>query len=95
LIKFDKKSILFFLGIICKPDGKITMKEAAHFVGTGMICDTFWCILIGIFALLLLIAKWAEDKVLEGSKKFKKTIIRTSLSHEDELKLKTVFDSDE
>jgi uncharacterized membrane protein len=95
LIKSDKKSILFFFGIICKPDDKIKMKQAVHLVGTGMICGTFWGILIGIFALLLLITKWAEDKVLEVSKKFKTTIIRTSLSHEDELKLKAAFGSDE
>ena len=95
MIKSDKKSILFFFGIICKPDDKIKMKPAVHLVGTGMICGTFWGILIGIFALLLLITKWAEDKVLKGSKKFKAMIIRTSLSHEDELKLKAAFGSDE
>jgi len=37
------------------------------------------------------IAKWTEDKVLERSNKFKATIIRTSLSHEDKLKLKAAF----
>ena len=94
MIKSDKMSILLYFGIICKPDGKIKMKQAVHLVGTGMICGTFWGILIGIFALLLLITKWAEDKVLEVSKKFKTTIIRTSLSHEDELKLKAVFGAD-
>jgi len=57
------------------------MKQEVHLVGTGIIGGTFWGILIGIFALYLLIAKWAEDKVLKGLKKFKTTIIRTYLSH--------------
>jgi uncharacterized membrane protein len=81
LTKSDKKSRLLFFGIICNPDDKIKMKQEVHLVGTGIIGGTFWGILIGIFALYLLIAKWAEDKVLKGLKKFKTTIIRTYLSH--------------
>ncbi len=95
MIKSDKMSILLFFGIICKPDGKIKMKQAVHLVGTGMIGGAFWSILIGMVALFILIAKWAEDKVLDSLKKFKATIIRTPLSNEDELNLKAVYGADE
>ena len=95
MIKSDKMSILLFFGIICKPDGKIKMKQAVHLVSTGMIGGAFWSILIGMVALFILIAKWAEDKVLESLKKFKATIIRTPLSNEDELNLKAVYGADE
>jgi len=64
-------------------------------VGTGMIGGAFWSILIGMVALFILIAKWAEDKVLDSLKKFKATIIRTPLSNEDELNLKAVYGADE
>jgi len=60
-----------------------------------MIGGAFWNILIGMFALVLLIAKWAEDQALEKLNKFKAPIICTSPSQEDELKLKDVFDADE
>ena len=83
MIKSDKTIILLFFGIICKLDSKIKVKQAVHLMGTGIVGGVFWGILIGIFALYLLIAKWAEDKVLERLKKFKATIIRTSLSHKD------------
>ncbi len=46
-------------------------------------------------ALFLLISKWTEDKALERLKKFNATIVRTSLSNEDELKLKTAFGAGE
>lgn len=46
-------------------------------------------------ALFLLISKWTEDKVLDRLKKFNATIVRTSLSTEDELKLKTAFGAGE
>jgi len=77
--------------VIGKLDSKIKVKQAVHLMGTGMVGGAFWGILIGMFALFLLIAKWTEDKVLERLKKFKATIIRTSLSHKDEFKLKAVF----
>ena len=62
-------------------DDKIKVKQAVLLMDTGIVGGAFWGILIGIFALYLLIAKWAEDKVLKGLKKFKTTIIRTYLSH--------------
>ena len=42
-------------------------------------------------ALFLLTSKWTEDKALERLNKFDATIVKTSLSNEDELKLKAVF----
>jgi uncharacterized membrane protein len=94
LIKFYKKSILLFFGIVRKRDGKIKVKQAVHLMGTGIVGGAFWGILIGMFALFILIAKWTKEKALEILNKFKATIIRTSLSHEDELKLKAVFGAD-
>ena len=49
----------------------------------------------GDSALFLLISKWTEDKVLERLKKFNATIVRTSLSKEDEQKLKAAFGAGE
>jgi uncharacterized membrane protein len=46
-------------------------------------------------ALFLLISKWTEDKALERLKKFNATIVRTSLSNEDEQKLKAAFGAGE
>jgi uncharacterized membrane protein len=55
-------------------DDKIKVKQTVHFIGTGMVGGAFWGILIGIFALVLLIAKWTEDKALERLNKFKEMI---------------------
>jgi uncharacterized membrane protein len=49
----------------------------------------------GVSALFLLISKWTEDKALERFKKFNATIVRTSLSNEDEQKLKAAFGAGE
>lgn len=46
-------------------------------------------------ALFLMISKWTEDKALDRLKKFNATIIRTSLSNEDEQKLKAAFGAGE
>ncbi len=77
--------------VIRKPDGKIKVKQATHLVGAGMVGGAFWGILIGMFALFLLIEKWTEEKVLERLNKFNATIIRTSLTKEEEEKLKVAF----
>ena len=42
-------------------------------------------------ALFLLISTWTADKALERLKKFNATVIRTSLSKEEEQKLKSAF----
>ena len=46
-------------------------------------------------ALFLLTSKWTEDKALERLNKFDATIVKTSLSKEDELKLKAAFGAGE
>jgi uncharacterized membrane protein len=46
-------------------------------------------------ALFLLISKWTEDKSLERLSKFNATIVRTSLTKEEEEKLKAVFGAGE
>lgn len=45
----------------------------------------------GHSALFLLIRNWTEDKVLERLSKFDATVLRTSLSHEEEAQLKAAF----
>jgi uncharacterized membrane protein len=55
-------------------DDKIKMKQAVHLMDTGMVGGAFWGILIGMFALFLLTAKWTEDKALERLNKFKEMI---------------------
>ena len=45
----------------------------------------------GHSALFLLVASWTEDKVLDELDKFDATVLRTSLSEEDEAKLKDHF----
>ena len=45
----------------------------------------------GHSALFLLIADWTEDKVLEDLAQFDATVLKTSLSDEDEAKLKDYF----
>jgi uncharacterized membrane protein len=46
-------------------------------------------------ALFLLIETWTEDKALERLNKFNATIIRTSLTKEEEEKLKVAFGAGE
>jgi len=46
-------------------------------------------------ALFLLIEKWTEDKALERLNKFNATIIRTSLTKEEEENLKVAFGAGE
>jgi uncharacterized membrane protein len=77
--------------VICKLDSKIKVKPAVHLMGTGIVGGAFWGILIGMCALVILIAKWTKEKALEILNKFKATVMHPSLSHEDELKLKAVF----
>jgi uncharacterized membrane protein len=45
----------------------------------------------GHSALFLLVASWVEDKVLDDLDRFDATLLRTSLSGEDEAKLKDHF----
>ena len=49
----------------------------------------------GHSALFLLIAQWTEDKVLDHLGKFDAKILRTSLSKDDDEKLRAAFAADE
>ncbi len=49
----------------------------------------------GQSALFLLIAKWTEDKVMAQIDQFDASVLRTSLSEEDEAKLKDAFHHEE
>jgi uncharacterized membrane protein len=49
----------------------------------------------GHSALFLLVREMTEDKVLEAIKPFQPTVLRTSLSNEDEAKLKAAFGAEE
>jgi uncharacterized membrane protein len=60
--------------VIYMLDDKIKVKQAVLLMGTGIVGDAFWGILIGMSALFILIAKWTEDKTFERLNKFKKLI---------------------
>ena len=49
----------------------------------------------GHSALFLLVREMTEDKVLEAIKPFQPTVLRTSLSNEDEAKLKAAFGAED
>ena len=49
----------------------------------------------GHSALFLMIAEWTEDKVVEVLSKYEATVLRTSLSKEEEAKLKEAFGAEE
>ena len=75
--------------------GAATGAVAGHLTDTGIdddfikeVSDT---IEPGQSALFLLIAKWTEDRVLGHIHQFDATVIRTSLSEEDEAKLRDAF----
>jgi len=49
----------------------------------------------GHSALFLLIEQWTEDKVMEQLTKFDAQVLQTSLSYEDEAKLRAAFGAEE
>jgi uncharacterized membrane protein len=75
--------------------GAITGALSDYGINDKFIKEVGETIKPGGSALFLLISKWTEDKALERLSKFNATIIRTSLSKEDELKLKAVFGAGE
>jgi len=75
--------------------GAITGKMSDYGINDDFIKEVGATIKPGGSALFLLISKWTEDKALERLKKFDATIVRTSLSKEDELKLKATFGAGE
>jgi uncharacterized membrane protein len=75
--------------------GAITGSLSDYGINDDFIKEVGANIIPGGSALFLLISKWTEDKALERLKKFNATIVKTSLSNEDELKLKTAFGAGE
>lgn len=75
--------------------GAITGKLSDYGINDDFIKEVGETIKPGGSALFLLISKWTEDKSLERLNKFHATILRTSLSKEDELKLKAAFGAGE
>ena len=75
--------------------GAATGAIAGHFTDVGIdddfIKEVSNTIDPGQSALFLLIFKWTEDRVLEQVKQFDAAVLRTSLSEEDEQKLKAAF----
>jgi len=75
--------------------GAITGKLSDYGINDDFIKEVGETIKPGGSAIFLLISKWTEDKALDRLKKFNATILRTSLSNEDELKLKAAFGAGE
>ena len=75
--------------------GAITGAMSDYGINDDFIKEVGATIKPGGSALFLLISKWTEDKALERLKKFNATIVRTSLSKEDEQKLKAAFGAGE
>ena len=75
--------------------GAISGAMSDYGINDDFITEVGVTIKPGGSALFLLISKWTEDKALEKLKKFDATIVRTSLSKEDEQKLKAAFGAGE
>ena len=75
--------------------GAITGALSDYGINDKFIKEVGETIKPGGSALFLLISKWTEDKALDRLSKFHATIIRTSLSKEEEQKLKAAFGAGE
>jgi uncharacterized membrane protein len=75
--------------------GAISGKLSDYGINDDFIKEVSETIKPGGSALFLLITEWTEDKVLERLKKFNPTVVKTSLSNEEEQKLKAAFGAGE
>jgi uncharacterized membrane protein len=75
--------------------GAITGKLSDYGIDDDFIHEVSQTIEPGGSALFLLISKWTEDKVLDELGKFHPKVVRTSLSKEEESKLKAAFGAGE
>lgn len=75
--------------------GAITGKLSDYGIDDDFIHEVSQTIEPGGSALFLLISKWTEDKVLDELEKFHPKVVRTSLSKEEESKLKAAFGAGE
>ena len=75
--------------------GAISGKLSDYGINDDFINEVSQTIEPGGSALFLLISKWTEDKVLDQLSKFNPKVVRTSLSKEEEQKLKAAFGAGE
>lgn len=75
--------------------GAITGKLTDYGIDDDFIHEVAETIEPGGSGLFLLISKWTEDKVLDELSRFNPKIVRTSLSKEEEHKLKAAFGAGE
>jgi Predicted membrane protein len=75
--------------------GAITGKLSDYGIDDDFIHEVAQTIEPGGSALFLLISRWTEDKVLDELEKFHPKVVRTSLSKEEESKLKAAFGAGE
>lgn len=75
--------------------GAISGKLSDYGINDDFINEVAQTIEPGGSALFLLISKWTEDKVLDQLNKFNAKVVRTSLSKEEEQKLKAAFGAGE
>lgn len=75
--------------------GAISGKLSDYGIDDEFIHEVAGTIEPGNSALFLLISKWTEDKVLDELSKFNPKVVRTSLSKEEERKLKAAFGAGE
>jgi uncharacterized membrane protein len=91
--------LIFWMPWLGLAIGAVTGAIAGHFTDVGIdddfIKEVGNTIDKGDSALFLLIEEVTEDKVIDDLKKFDTTIIRTSLSAEQEQKLKDAFAAEE
>ncbi len=87
--------LLFWMPWLGLAIGALSGAVAGHFSDIGIddkfIKEVGNTIEPGQSALFLLIAQWTEDKVLDELDAFDAEVLRTSLSNEDEEKLKEAF----
>ena len=95
--------------VVRREDGKVKVKQAVSLVGAGAlggalsdygVDDKFIKevgnkIEPGHSALFLLVESWTEDKVMDEIKGFDAEVLQTSLSKEDEAKLKAAFGAED
>jgi uncharacterized membrane protein len=75
--------------------GAISGKLSDYGINDDFINEVSQTIEPGGSALFMLVSNWTEDKVLDQLSKFNAKVVRTSLSEEDESKLKAAFGAGE
>jgi len=91
--------LLFFAPWLGLAIGAASGALAGKFSDTGVddkfIKEVGETIEPGHSALFLLVEEWTEDKIMDHLAKYDATVLQTSLSEEDEAKLKAAFGAEE